>query len=167
MCVSVTHCGNLLVEAFTGVMQEVFQHFGHLKESEARFALLGWMVSGWTRRSGCSQKELLLFILFQQQVVKEAFLGDGPVQLLQTTVGEELAQVDAVVHKEAHKVWFVIDERIHHHFFEVTSLCQWGGSAIVIPSLLQSILFIYLPLTSFMDSNEPHFVSHHYQMLKC
>lgn len=74
MLISITHCGNLLVKAFTGVMQKVFQHFGHLKEGEARFALLGRMVSGRTRRSGCSQEELLLFILLQQQVVKEALL---------------------------------------------------------------------------------------------
>lgn len=120
----ITYSGNLLVEAFAGVMEEVFQHFGHLEQGEARLAvaLLRRVVTGRVRRPGGAQQQLLLLVLFEQQVMQEALLRDGPVELLQTAVGEELAQVDAVVHKEAHKVGLVVDQRVHHHLLQVARL---------------------------------------------
>lgn len=119
-----THCGNLLVKAFAGVMEKIFQHFGDLVEGEAGFPvpLLRRMVPRWTWCPGSPKQKLLLLILFEEQVVKEALLRHRPVKLLQTTVGEELAQVHTVVHKEAHKVRFVIDQCIHHHLFKVACL---------------------------------------------
>lgn len=122
-----THCGNPLVKAFAGVVEEVFQHFGDLKEGEAGFPVaFGRMVPGRPRRPSGSEQKLFLLVLFEQQVVKEALLRHGPVELLQTAVGEELAQVHAVVHEEAHKVGFVIDQRVHHHLFKVARLQRWS-----------------------------------------
>lgn len=103
-------------------MEKIFQHFGNLIESEAGFPLLRWMVPRWTRRPGSSEQKLFLLILFEEQIVKQALLRHRPVKLLQPTVGKELAQVHAVVHKKTHKVWFVVDQRIHHHLFKVTCL---------------------------------------------
>ncbi|TNN51321.1 hypothetical protein EYF80_038485 [Liparis tanakae] len=106
------------------VVEEVFQHFGDLDEGEAGFSLsrLGRVVPGWTGYPPGSEQELLLFILFEEQVVEEALLRHRPVELLQAAVGHELAQVHAVVHKEAHKVGFVVDERVHHDLFKVACL---------------------------------------------
>lgn len=119
-----THSGNLLVEAFAGVVQEVFKHFGHLEQGETRLAvaLLRRVVTRRVWRPGGAQQQLLLLVLFEQQVVQEALLRDGPVELLQAAVREELAQVDAVVHKEAHKVGLVIDQGVHHHLLQVARL---------------------------------------------
>lgn len=54
--------------------------------------------------------------------MQQALLRDGPVELLQAAVGEELTQVDAVVHEEAHKVGLVVDQRVHHHLLQVARL---------------------------------------------
>lgn len=35
----ITYRGNLLVEAFAGVVEKVFEHFGHLEQGEARLAI--------------------------------------------------------------------------------------------------------------------------------
>lgn len=69
-----THRGDLLVKAFAGVMEKVFQHFGNLVEGEAGFPVLGRMVPGWARCPGGSKQKLLLLVLFQEQVVKQALL---------------------------------------------------------------------------------------------
>lgn len=119
-----TYSWNFLVKAFAGIMKKVFQHFCNLKKGESRFpvSLFRWVVS---RRAGGTrgpQQQLLLLVLFQEQVVEEALLGHRPVELLQTAVGEELAEVDPVVHKEAHEIGLVINQRVHHHLFKVTSL---------------------------------------------
>ncbi|KAA8595775.1 hypothetical protein FQN60_011066 [Etheostoma spectabile] len=101
-------------------MEKVFQHFGDFEEGEAWFPvpLLRRMVPRWTRCPGSSKQKLLLLVLFEEQVMKEALLRHRPVKLLETTVGKELAQVHTVVHKEAHKVRFVVDQCIHHHFLK-------------------------------------------------
>lgn len=128
MTVCITHCGHLLVKAFAGVMQKVFQHFGDLKQGEAGLpvTLLTRVMPRRTGRPGSAQQKLLLLVLLQEQVVEEALLRHGPVELLQTAVGQELAQVHAVLHKEAHKVGLVVDQSIHHHLLEVASLQRAG-----------------------------------------
>jgi len=105
-------------------VEEVFQHFGDLEEGEAGFSFpcLGRVVPGWTGLPPGSEQELLLLVLFEEQAVEEALLRHGPVELLQAAVGQELGQVHAVVHKEAHKVGFVVDERVHHDLFKVACL---------------------------------------------
>lgn len=120
----ITYRGSLLVKAFTRVVEKVFQHFGDLIEGEAGFSvsLLGRMVPGWTMCPGSSEQKLLLLVLFEEQVVKEAFLWDRPVKLLKTAIGKELSQVHAIVHEKAYKVWLVIDQCIHHHLFKIASL---------------------------------------------
>lgn len=107
----ITHSGNLLVKPFAGIMEKVFQHFGHLEQGEARLAvaLLRRMVAGWARRPGGPEHQLLLLVLFEEQVVEEALLRNRPVELLKAAVGEELAQVHTVVHEKAHKVRLVIN----------------------------------------------------------
>lgn len=119
-----THCRNLLVKAFAGVVKKIFQHFCHLKKGESRFPipLVRGVVSRGTGCTRSPQQQLLFLILFQEQVVEEALLRHRPVELLQTAVGEELAQVHAVVHKETHKIGLVVNQRVHHHLFKVTSL---------------------------------------------
>lgn len=123
-------------------MEKVFQHFSDLIQGKAGlpFPLLRWMVPRWPRRPGSSKQQLLLLILFQKKVVKEALLRHGPVQLLQTAVGEELTQVHTIVHKEAHKIRLVINQCIHHHLFKVTGLEREQGCYI------SDFFFFVLPL---------------------
>lgn len=80
----ITHCRNLLVKAFAGIMKKVFQDFGNLVEGEAGFPvpLLRRMVPRRTRCPGGSKHKLLLLVLFEEEVVKEALLRHRPVELL-------------------------------------------------------------------------------------
>lgn len=92
-------------------MKKVFQHFCNFKEGESRFPvpLVRGVVSWRAWGARCTQQQLLLLVLLQEQVVEEALLGHGPVELLQAAVGEELAQVHPVVHKEAHEIRLVVN----------------------------------------------------------
>lgn len=92
-------------------MEEVFQHFGDLIEGEAGFPvpLIRRVVPRWAMAPGSSKQKLLLCILSEEQGVEEALLRHRPIKLQQTAVSEELAQVHTIIHKQAHKVWLVID----------------------------------------------------------
>lgn len=101
-------------------MKKIFQDLGDFKQSEARPSIPYLNVSRPRRSSW--EHYLFLFVFLQEEFIQEALLTHTAVEFLETVVSHKLGQVHPIVHKQANKIRFVIDQSIHHDLLKVFCL---------------------------------------------